>query len=71
MKTPEKCSTCGGNNLEPGMLTARPFVFFAPDKGRSLFRLKQLEVTDVACVDCGVITMHTDKDKLKEAVQDK
>ena len=64
-----KCSSCGGEGLEPGRIQSTGRVYFRPKNARFLsLKNADIEIEGNICIDCGLIMLFGDKGKVKALV---
>ena len=61
-----KCLSCGSTNLEPGALRSTGALHFRPDHAEFLkLKTGNVDVDAQLCLDCGMISLSADVQKVK------
>jgi predicted nucleic-acid-binding Zn-ribbon protein len=61
-----KCLSCGGTNLEPGVLRSTGSLHFRPDNAEFLkLKTANADVSAQLCLDCGMIALTADAQKVR------
>ena len=71
MKIPEKCSRCGGKDLERGKLNAQVGITFRPARLKFLvLSTGRVPVQADMCMNCGAIALTAEPDEVEAIIKE-